>query len=197
MCCISELCTPLPKSLPAEGGALGAKVGGRGRGVPPWREPVCTCGRAGTDAVRTRAREKRETKRTTDLQLLLPIARGAFCFAFLSRTWPCTNVVVGSVAARPTEKVSFWWFRGGGTSPVLATSGVQSLASRELSPYGLLLEEKYFLTEQQCRREDRAQKSIRVNFFLRSAAFRGRSQLTRGQPSGDSCSTKSSSRRQV
>ena len=86
---------------------------------------------------------------------------------------------------------------GGRISPVLATSGVQSLASRELSPYGLLLEEKYFLTEQQCRREDRAQKSIRVNFFLRSAAFRGRSQLTRGQPSGDSCSIKSSSRRQV
>ena len=56
---------------------------------------------------------------------------------------------------------------------------------------------KIFLTEQQCRREDRAQKSIRVNFFLRSATFRGRSQLTRGQPSGGSCSTKSSSRRQV
>ena len=86
---------------------------------------------------------------------------------------------------------------GGGISPVLATSGAQSLAPRELSPYGPLLEEKYFLTEQQCRREDRAQKSIRVNFFLRSAAFRGRSQLTRSQPSGDSCSTKSSSRRQV
>ena len=166
-------------------------------GYPPWRGPVCTCGRAGTDAVRTRAREKRETKRTTDLQLLLPIARGAFCFAFLSRTWPCTIVVVSSVAARPTEKVSFWWFRGGGTSPVLATSGVQSLAPRELSPCGPLLDKKYFLTERQCRREDRAQKDIRMNFFLRSAAFRGHSQLTRGRSPGDSCSSKSTSRRQV
>ena len=80
---------------------------------PPWRGPVCTYGRAGTDAVRTRAREKRKTKRTTDLQLLLPIARGAFCFAFLARTWPCAIAVVGSVAARPTEKVPFWWFQGG------------------------------------------------------------------------------------
>ena len=66
-------------------------------GVPPLLAgPVCTCGRASTDAVRTRAREKRKTKRTTDLQLLLPIARGAFCFAFLSRTWPCTIAVGGS-----------------------------------------------------------------------------------------------------
>ena len=89
---------------------------------------------------------------------------------------------------------------GGGIppiSPILVISGAQSLAPRELSPYGPLLEEKYFLTEQQCRREDRAQKSIRTIFFLRSAAFRGYSQLTRGQPPGDSCSTKSSSRRQV
>ena len=86
---------------------------------------------------------------------------------------------------------------GEGISSVLTTSGAQSLAPRELSPYGPFLEEKYFLTEQQCRREDGAQKSIRVNFFLRSAAFRGRSQLTRGQPSGGSCSTKSSSGRQV
>ena len=74
----------------------GAKFDGVDGGTPPpWRGPVCTYGRAGTDAVRTRAREKRETKRTTDLQLLLPIARGAFCFAFLARTWPCAIAVGG------------------------------------------------------------------------------------------------------
>ena len=54
---------------------------------------------------------------------------------------------------------------GGGISPVLAISGVQTPAPCELSPFGLLLEEKYFSPERQCRREHRAQKSIRKFLF--------------------------------
>ena len=52
---------------------------------PPKSSSRCTYGRPAADAVRTRAREKREAKRTTDLQLLHPRARGAFCFAFFAR----------------------------------------------------------------------------------------------------------------
>ena len=71
---------------------------------------------------------------------------------------------------------------GKGFSPILAISGVQTLAPCELSPYGPLLDKKYFLPERRCRREDRAQKYVRKNFFLKGAAFRGYSQLTRGRP---------------
>ena len=41
------------------------------------------------DSTWPRAREKRETKRTTGLQLLHPRARGAFCFAVLARGCVC------------------------------------------------------------------------------------------------------------
>ena len=171
-----------------------------GEGVPPpWWGLVCTSGECGSHGTCARSRKNGAPNRPIWLQLLLLRAYGTTRPAILARFVAAAAAFASPIPENLTQQVTFWWFLGGGgrISPVLATSGAQSLAPRELSPYGPLLEEKYFLTEQQCRREDRAQKSIRTIFFLRSAAFRGYSQLTRGQPPGDSCSTKSSSRRQV
>ena len=124
---------------------------------PPWRGPVCTYGRAGTDAVRTRAREKRETKRTTDLQLLLPIARGAFCFAFLSRTWPCTIAVGAPGGVRGSKFCikSISWL--GKKYPVLpadlaifSCSWVSQKSRGGASSPGQLLDIKYYCPKPRC-----------------------------------------------
>ena len=78
---------------------------------PPKASPRCTYEPPAADAVRTRAREKREAKRTTDLQLLHPRARGAFCFAFLARGSVCGDPGGRSVCTgRPPQG-------GGGTPP--------------------------------------------------------------------------------
>ena len=189
--------SPLRPSLGHKISVFQEKTRFSGMGVPPRRAAACTSGERGSDGACARSRENGAPNRPIWLQLLLLRAYGTIRPTILARFVAAAAAFAPPIPENLTQQVTFWWFLGGGISPVLATSGAQSLAPRELSPYGPLLEEKYFLTEQQCRREDRAQKSIRVNFFLRSAAFRGYSQLTRGQPPGDSCSTKSSSRRQV
>ena len=77
-------------------GPVFPEIGGNGALRRPGRRPpaarqarLCrTYGRAAADAARSRAREKRATNRATDLQLLHPRARGAFCFAVLARKAP-------------------------------------------------------------------------------------------------------------
>ena len=168
-------------------------------GVPPhpWRGPVCTYGRAGTDAVRTRAREKRKTKRTTDLPLLLPIARGAFCFAFLARTWPCAIAVVGSVAARPTEKVSFWWFRGGGHVPHFRDFWGTNAGTVRAVPMRATFGQKIFFDRMAVSSRRSSTEGYQNEFFSDVCSLsRAQSAHVRSPP-GDSRSTKSTSRRQV
>ena len=202
MRCIFELCAPLPKSLPAEGRALGhhRRQSWRARkgGVPPLAGAGLYM-RARRYRRCTHARARETGNKTHHGPPVAPPDR-AWCVLFrVSLAHVAMYQRCRGLRGRATDRKSAILVvpGGGGSSSILAISGAQSLAPRELSPSGPLLEEKYFLTEWRCRREDRAQKGIRTNFFLRSAAFRGHSQLTRGQPPGDSCSTKSTSRRQV
>ena len=166
------------------------KQGFRG-GVPPspGARPVHAGAPPPTLSARARARNgKQNAPRTSSCSSRSRVVR------FVSRFSRARGHVLSlSWAPWPRDRPNrchFGGSGGGGMSPIFVISGVRTLAPCELSPCGPLLDKKYFLTEWRCRREDRAQKGIRMNFFLTSAAFRGHSQLTRGHPLGTAAAPK-------
>ena len=128
---------------------------------PPWNHQNGTfsVGRAATEPTTTMAhghvREK-NAKQNAPRAIGRSNWRSVVRFVFrFSRA----RVRTASVLARPHVQTGLYrtpippsWGRN--VFQVFGVSGVQTLAPCELSPYGLLLDKKYFLPKRRCRRED-------------------------------------------